>query len=276
MLARSMAELEGTGRIRRGFAELPDAEIHYAEVGTGDPVLLLHQTPRSWTEYRHVLPLLGRRRRAIAMDTLGYGDSSKPPRPEEDSIEGYAAAVVGLLDALGIERASLVGHHTGGVIAIEVAASRPERVDRLVLSCTPFTGAEGRRDPTIVDDVEHADDGSHLVGLWRGRHAMYPEGRPELLREFMIDALRAGPRAAEGHRAVWRYRMEDRIGRVRAPALLIAAPRDPAYRGLGPMRAALPGSRVVEIPEGMVPLPEQLPEQFAAAIETFLNAPDAR
>jgi pimeloyl-ACP methyl ester carboxylesterase len=255
--------------IRRGFAATPGGEIHYAEAGRGDPVLLLHQTPRSWAEFRDVLPLLGRERRAIAIDTLGFGDSSAPP---EDTIEAYAAGAIGFLDALGIERASVVGHHTGGAIAVEIAAARPERVDRLVLSCTPMVDAEGRRHRHAVDDVPPRDDGSHLTELWRGRQAFYPAGRPDLLHAFVLDALKAGPRAAAGHGAVRSYVMERRLPLIQAPTLLIGGTDDLAYRDLPRLAAALPGSRVVEIEGGMVPLPDQLPERFAAAVLEFLRA----
>jgi len=255
--------------IRRGFAAIPGGEIHYAEAGRGDAVLLLHQTPRSWAEFRDVLPLLGRERRAIAMDTLGFGDSSAPP---EDTIEAYAAGAVHFLDALGIERASIVGHHTGGAIAVELAAARPERVDRLVLSCTPMVDEEGRRHRQAVDDVATRDDGSHLAELWRGRMAFYPAGRPDLLNAFVLDALKAGPRAAVGHAAVRSYVMERQLPRIQAPTLLIAGTGDLAYPDLPRLAAALPGSRVVEIVGGMVPLPDQLPEQFAAAVLEFLRA----
>ena len=65
-------------KIRRAFADLSVGQVHYAECGAAPapPVLLLHQSPRSWTEYREVLPLLGQRYRAIAMDTVGFGDSA--------------------------------------------------------------------------------------------------------------------------------------------------------------------------------------------------------
>ncbi|MEV8062544.1 hypothetical protein AB0P37_40570 [Streptomyces antimycoticus] len=53
-------------------------QLHYVECGEGEPVLLLHQTPRSWTEYRDVLPLVGATHRAIAMDTVGYGPRRSP------------------------------------------------------------------------------------------------------------------------------------------------------------------------------------------------------
>jgi len=129
--------------------------------GSGKPVLLLHQTPRSWDEYRDVLPILGEKYWAIAMDTIGFGDSYKPG--EEASIEGYAQGVINFLDAMSIDRVSIVGHHTGGVIAVEVAASYPDRVDKLVLSCTPYVDVqdrEGRKGWDPFDEVSLKEDGT--------------------------------------------------------------------------------------------------------------------
>ena len=76
------------------------------------------------------------------MDTIGFGDSYRPT--EGASIELYARGVIRFLDAMGIERTSLVGHHTGGVIAVEVAASCPERAEKLILSSTPYVDAADR------------------------------------------------------------------------------------------------------------------------------------
>lgn len=119
--------------VSRHFIDLPTGTIHYASCGSGPPVLLLHQTPRSWDEYRDVLPLLGRHFRAIAMDTPAFGDSAKPP-PAHDSIERWAEAALSLADALGLQRLAVVGHHTGAAIAIELAAAFPTRVSAAVLS----------------------------------------------------------------------------------------------------------------------------------------------
>jgi pimeloyl-ACP methyl ester carboxylesterase len=263
--------------IRRRFVAVPDGEIHLAEAGSaaGRPVLLLHQTPRSWEEYRDVLPLLAPHVRAIAMDTIGFGESSEPPWAP--SVEGYAGAVRGVLDALELERVSLVGHHTGGVVAVEVAASWPDRVDRIVLSSTPYADAEFRRrraeQPLTVDVAEQSDDGSHLVGLWRSRADFYPEGRPELLERYVLDALRARASREAGHGAVHAYRMEERLPLVRAPVLLVGATGDPyAYPELVRMSAVLPTARVVEIEGGMVPLPDGWPRELAEAILPFLTA----
>ena len=121
--------------IRRAFADLSVGQVHYACAGEeGAPaVLLLHQTPRSWAEYKDVMPLVARRYRAIAMDTVGFGDSA--PAPWAPSIEHWAQVALELLDALGIAKADVVGHHTGGVIAVEMAAAFPERVGKARGKC---------------------------------------------------------------------------------------------------------------------------------------------
>ncbi|MGD2124555.1 MAG: alpha/beta hydrolase [Desulfobacteraceae bacterium] len=259
--------------VKRGFADTPEGQIHYAMTGKGKPVLLLHQTPRSWDEYRDVLPILGQKYWAIAMDTVGFGDSYRPE--QEASIELYARGVISLLDALSIHRPSLVGHHTGGVIAVEVAASYPERVDKLILSSTPYVDAEDRerrktRPP--IDEVESKEDGSHLTELWQRRRAFYPKSRPDLLTRFVLDALKVWDRVEEGHRAVSKYRMEDKAPLIKAPTLVLAGTDDPfSYPRMKPLAEKIRGSKTAEIKGGKVPMVDQMPEAFARVVIDFLD-----
>jgi pimeloyl-ACP methyl ester carboxylesterase len=261
--------------IRRAFADLSVGQIHFAECGDArEPVvLLLHQSPRSWVEYREVLPLVGARYRAIAMDTAGFGDSAAVPAPA--SIERWAGVAVELLDALGIARAHVVGHHTGGVIAVELAAVHGSRVHGLVLSSTPYIDAaarQARAGRAPIDEVAPSSDGSHLAALWQRRQGFYPPGRPDLLEAFVLDALKVGDRVEEGHRVVAAYRMEERIARVAQPTLIIRATGDPfAAPHAAELQAHLPQARIVDIDGGMVPLPDQLPREFAAAVLAFLD-----
>ncbi|MDL9998516.1 alpha/beta hydrolase [Variovorax sp. J22P240] len=262
-------------KIRRAFADLSVGQVHYAECGDAHApaVLLLHQSPRSWAEYREVLPLIGAHYRAIAMDTAGFGDSDAGDVPA--SIEQWAKVALELLDALGIERADVVGHHTGGVIAVELAAAFPDRVRGLVLSSTPFTHeafrvARAGRPP--IDEVEASEDGSHLAALWQRRQGFYPVKRPELLEAFVLDALKASGGLEDGHRAVAAYRMEDRIQRVVHPTLIIRATDDPfASPHAAELHEDLSNARIVDIQGGMVPLPDQMPGPFAQAVLDFLE-----
>lgn len=248
------------------FVEVEDGRVHVVECGTGRPVVLLHQTPRSWDEYRDVLPLLGARFRAIAIDQLGFGDSPAPPW--EPTVERYAAVVAAVLEQLGIGRADVVGHHTGAVVALELAAARPELVRRLVLSSCPLADDEFRRAHAGGGPV---DRDLTPAGLRAGRVPFYPPSRPDLLDRFVADALRAGEHAQLGHRAVGRYRMEERLPLVAAPVLVITATDDPfAYPHARPLAEALGGAAVVELAGGTVPLPDHLPEAFATAVAEFL------
>ena len=260
--------------IERSFVSLPSGRAHLDACGAGQPVLLLHQTPRSWDEYRDVLPLLGRHYRAIAMDSMGFGDSDA--LPGTISIERLAAAAHELLLALDHRRAVVVGHHTGAAIAAEIAAAHPETVAALVLSASPYVDDERRskaHGKHIIDEVTSREDGGHLAELWGMRRAFYPRDRPDLLERFVVDALKAGPLAAEGHRMVDRYMMDRRLPLVRCPTLVIAPTADPhAYPHAAKVVAAIRGAKLVEMENGMVPLPDQMPREFAAAVHDFLSS----
>jgi pimeloyl-ACP methyl ester carboxylesterase len=263
-------------QVERSFIVTPSGRIHIASAGSGAPVLLLHQTPRSWDEFRDVLPLLGRHYRAIAMDTVGYGDSDALPEGEA-SIENWATAAHQLLVALGIGRAAVVGHHTGAAIAVEIAATYPQHVAALVLSACPYVdGArrvEARQTEHVIDHAVPRIDGGHLAELWSMRQPLYPPDRVDLMERFIVDALKAGTRAAEGHRVVDRYEMESRLPLVSCPTLVIAPTADPHAHPHAPkVAAAIAGSTLVKIEDGMVPLPDQKPEEFTDVIHRFLAA----
>jgi pimeloyl-ACP methyl ester carboxylesterase len=249
--------------------ELEHGPLNVVRMGSGPAVVLLHQTPRSWDEYRDVLPhLAAAGYTAVAIDTPGFGDSA--PVPGEASIEAWARAVHGALDELGIDRAAVAGHHTGGSIAVELARQRPERVVALVLSSTSLTDAEYRATPPDESSVDAGHDAESLRG---SRADFYPDDRPDLLDRYVADALRAGHHARIGHHVVASYEMEHALAKLTMPVLLVAATHDPyAYPQLERLRAALPHAESIEIAGGMVPLPDGWPEEFASAVLPFLEA----
>jgi pimeloyl-ACP methyl ester carboxylesterase len=261
--------------IDRAFVQTRSGRIHVATAGQGFPVLLLHQTPRSWDEYRDVLPLLGKDFRVIAMDTVGFGDSQPLPAAE-NSIERWAVAAFDLLDALSVDRVAVVGHHTGAVVAMEMAAAQPERVVALVLSSCPYVDAPRRaahHGKEVIDQVTRSPGGEHLTELWRRRQPFYPAGDINLLERFMADALKAGDLAVEGHRVVNRYEMELRTPLVACPTLVLASTDDPhAYPAAPRVAQAISGSQRLDIVGGMVPLPDQRPSDFAAGVNDFLSS----
>jgi soluble epoxide hydrolase/lipid-phosphate phosphatase len=113
--------------------------MHYVEQGQGFPVLLCHGFPELWYSWRHQIPALADAGlRAIAPDLRGYGETDKPPNIEDYDVHHLVGDLVGLLDALGIDRTVIVGHDWGGVIVWWMALMHPDRVERVVSLNTPF------------------------------------------------------------------------------------------------------------------------------------------
>jgi len=113
--------------------------LRYAEQGdvAGHPVILLHGYSDSWFSFSRILPLLPARYHVYALDQRGHGDSEQPARG--NAPRDLAADVIAFMDAKGIERATVVGHSMGSIVAQQVALAAPERVARLVLVASVTT-----------------------------------------------------------------------------------------------------------------------------------------
>lgn len=257
--------------MKRRFCDTALGQVHCLEAGAGEgpPLLLVHQTPRSVDEYAEVLPILAAQHRVIAVDTPGYGASD--PVPGQPEIADYAAALRAVLDELDIAKAIVVGHHTGALIAVEMAAASPERVDRLVLSGPIYLDPEARaRLRPLFEQWRVQKDGSHLKKKWDAMHAWLP--RADLVQRFVVDLLRAGETSEQGHLAAANYRMEDRLPLVRCPGLLIFGKRDvfAPEEAAGPFRHALRPCREATLDAGIFPANE-VPGDFARVLLDYVG-----
>jgi pimeloyl-ACP methyl ester carboxylesterase len=107
-------------------------DFNLAEAGDGPPVLLLHGFPDSWRLWRHQISALADAgHRVIAPDLRGFGDSAKPEAVEAYRMRALVTDVVGVLDALGVERADVAGHDWGASLAWVLGMFAPDRVSRL-------------------------------------------------------------------------------------------------------------------------------------------------
>mgnify|MGYP003343354768 CR=1 FL=1 len=108
---------------------------NYHDSGEGSPVLLLHGSGpgvSAYANWRLTMPALATRMRVLAPDLVGFGYTERPDGVSY-VVETWRRHIVGFLDALGIERASVVGNSWGGGLALDLAVTHPERVERLVL-----------------------------------------------------------------------------------------------------------------------------------------------
>lgn len=108
---------------------------NYHDQGEGNPVILLHGSGPGVTAYanwRLIIPKLAEQRRVIAPDMVGFGYTERPDGIKY-SMEGWVQQTIDLMDALGIEKADLVGNSFGGGLALNLAIKHPDRIDRIVL-----------------------------------------------------------------------------------------------------------------------------------------------
>lgn len=108
---------------------------NYHDVGSGEPVLLIHGSGpgvSAWANWRAVLPELSTRYRVIAPDVLGFGYTERPDGVHYD-LATWTEHLTGFLDALGLDRVSVVGNSFGGALALNLTTAHPQRVEKLVL-----------------------------------------------------------------------------------------------------------------------------------------------
>jgi pimeloyl-ACP methyl ester carboxylesterase len=203
-----------------------DGDVTLSYVTQGDPagpaLLLLPGPTDSWRSYEFVLEHLPPSIHAVAVSQRGHGDSDKPPHGYR--VEDFAADVVPLLDALGIERAVLAGHSGSCLVARRVAIDTPDRVAGLVLEASPTT-LVGNADlqefvGTVVagmrDPIDPAVARSLILATASKR-----------VDDEMVDQLAADlcmvPACVwhEMFAALLQYDDSDELGRIRAPTLLI-------------------------------------------------------
>lgn len=113
--------------------------MHVAEIGEGPPVLFLHGFPELWYSWRHqMLSLSSLGYRAIVPDLRGYGDTDAPPSPSSYTVFHIVGDLVGLLDALAVDKVFLVAHDWGAIIAWYFCLLRPDRIKALVNTSVVF------------------------------------------------------------------------------------------------------------------------------------------
>ena len=123
-----------------------DIQLHWVEAGSGPLVVLLHGFPEFWYSWRHQIPaLVEAGYRVVAPDMRGYNLSDKPTGYDAYLAGPLSADVAGLIAACGEERATVVGHDWGGVVAWATALRHPEVLEKLVILNAPHPGAFRRQ-----------------------------------------------------------------------------------------------------------------------------------
>lgn len=265
-----------------------DLALNVVEVGSGPPVLLVHGLPSSaadWTETPARLAALGYR--AIAYDRVGYGYSSRgSTAPDRYTYGSNARDLLALMDALGIERAPLVGWSYGGAVVQTAAAMAPERVPRLVLLAAVGPAQPPGDDPlsqllgtpvaapllkwiASVPPVSRSFTHDSLVRAFAGAAAIPPGwaartqamlALPGTLDAFVLEEQRGRPDALHPERLT----MPTLIIEGSADALVPPPVADDLHHRIA-------GSTLVTVPDGSHMLPATHPDLLASEIAGFLR-----
>src|SRR6185436_7954849 len=129
------ADLES--RVKEGFADSAGVKIHYATLGSGPLVVMIHGFPDYWYTWRHQMEGLADKFQVVAIDQRGYNKSDKPAGVASYVAPLLVSDVIAVIKHLGKDKAVVVGHDWGGVVAWSLAMEAPQLVDKLVILNLP-------------------------------------------------------------------------------------------------------------------------------------------
>ena len=285
-IARGEASPHASGQwwqragVEPNYQDVSGLRVRYVRKGRGPVLILLHGLGSSIYTWADVIPALARDHDVVAADLPGFGGSDIP---DELASSVLPTTVLGLMDRLGISRATLAGNSLGGAVAVVLAARHPERVRRLVLIDSAGYNLELSKRPMILRLVGLAPVAAALDALpmrrWlvaRALHQVfYDPARvtPEKVEEYLAPLARPGAREAV------RSLLNDRSGfglpalvsEVRVPTLVVWGRNDRwvPVSDADRFAAAIPGARKVVLEDcGHIPQ-EERPAEIVHLLEEF-------
>lgn len=265
-------------RLRNGAVA---GDITYLRQGAGPVVVLIHGVGMNAAIWQPQMAALAAGHDVIALDMPGHGGSLLPPDPP--TLDDYADAVIGLLDALGIETAALIGHSMGALVATHTALRNPDRVSRLIAMNAVFRRSAELKQAVQARAVELEEKGfSASIGPTLARWFGDPvPAHLELAAELSSAALRTVN--VEGYRRTyWLFATSDEalaptLPGLRVPALFITGEFDanssPAMSA--EMARIAPGACAQIVPGVRHMMALTHPDEINSRLLTFLDAKTA-
>ena len=263
--------------------QVQGTRVVFYDRGSGPALVLVHGMFGDHLDWEPVLEPLARKHRVIAPDLPGFGDSEKPNR--EYTGEFFVAALHELLQALGVERATLAGNSFGGILAVLYALAHPRTVERLVLVSSGGLRTFGGKEKQLA--VERLSE-ENLLALTPAVHRQmfasifarsgaaqeryFGKQDAKLARADYPAYVRA---IVSSIRLVLSTCLLDRLGEVRCPTLLLWGDRDIVF----PVELArqalerLSQGKLEILPGGGHALQIDCPDEFVAALGEFLESP---
>lgn len=259
--------------VARTDALIAQSGLSYRRAGAGAPLVLVHGYLGGSAQWQAELARFSDRFDVIAPDLPGYAGSAALPPPER--IAAFAAAVVALLDELGIGRFTLMGHSMGGMIVQELAATHPDRVARLILYGTgPLGAMPNRFEPLETSRARLRSDGVaqtiRRIGATWFRQGAAAEGF-EIVAALGAQATEAAALAGLDAMSHWDGR--GALGRLTMPTLVLWGDGDRSYRWpqVETLWQGLPDAALAVVPGTAHAVHLEKPALFQALVADFVG-----
>ena len=294
-------------QVKRGYANLKRSgtQMYYETMGSGDPVIFVHQCWWNNFEFEGVIPMVAKQYTVDSPDSLGFGFS--PAAPNWFEFTDFTDSFIDFMDDLGIEKASFVGQHSGSLIMADLAARYPERVDKLIFgglaiyedslrkakaarrdmiggNKMPYTKSLRPGDLIGLESglLQRKEDGSHFVEYWNEQYRENPDSKFEYIQRAAIaNLLHYDKGGRDMINALLTFDLERVLPKVKQPSLQLVGDRDcvkpPLFKTIKEAADQL-GSEInkIKIVEGGgIMLYLDYPFECAEAILSFLADPAA-
>ncbi|MCL7454775.1 MAG: alpha/beta hydrolase [Anaerolineae bacterium] len=251
-----------------------DVEIYYEMHGQGDPLVLIHGLGSSARDWQYQIEPFSQRYRVVALDVRGHGQSAKPPGPY--SIPLFAADTAGLMRALGLGPAHVVGISMGGMIGLQLAVDAPELLRSLVVvNAGPEMIVRTWRErwQLVQRQLIVRILGMRKMGEVLGARLFPKPEQGELRALFAEHWAENDPRAyREAMKALVGWSVADRLEAISCPVLVVAADQDytPVESKAAYVQRLHHGELVV-VEDSRHATPVEHPDRFNQVLGEFLQ-----
>lgn len=256
--------------MRKAYVDTAHGQIHHRVAGTaGAPtIVFLHQTASSSRMFEGVIARLADRHRCIAFDTPGFGQSFQPDAVP--SVAWLAERLIDAIDALGLDRFVLCGHHTGGCVALEIAHAIPTRVRGLSIigPVTPTADERVEYSKVFTEPFRPEASGEFLPVAWKYLTMIGAGSSVELHTAELVDHLIAWRTMPLAFSAVWRQDAAALLQSVAVPLQLICSRDDVLWPMFARACELRPDARTAIVAGGDYQ-PDRDPDGVARAVGDF-------
>ena len=251
-------------KVRKGFVNVGAGQVHYRAAGSGPPVILLHDSPRSSVLHLPLLEHFSDRFTTIAIDTPGYGNSTALPPEPRPEIADFSNALADTILGFGVERCPVYGFHTSSKILLDFAANHPERVAVAIMDglSLPAGDTDHAFINSYMQPFKVTGTGSYLAEEWtrvrdfqrwfpwfaKSKATRLPMAQRDMkyMQSYSMDLFMAGPHFSDAYSAAMRYKAVSVVPTLSARCVFMAREDDVLYSFLDSLPDPLPDGSTIE------------------------------